>query len=94
MVEGNADIKNFSFSDNDSNLSDKKKKSIISNLILKSKPSLNLATAIDFNFEHCEILFPNRLKSKIYYSKFAKDHFFLVKYFCILRKLHKYFCVS
>ena len=31
---------------------------------------------------------------KIYYSKFAKDHFFLVKYFCILRKLHKYFCVS
>ena len=29
----------------------------------------------------------------IYYSKFAKDHFFLVKYFCILRKLHKYFCV-
>ena len=31
---------------------------------------------------------------KIYYSKFVKDHFFLVKYFCILRKLHKYFCVS
>ena len=30
----------------------------------------------------------------VYYSKFAKDHFFLVKYFCILRKLHKYFCVS
>ena len=30
----------------------------------------------------------------IYYSKFAKDHFFLVKYFCILRKLHKHFCVS
>ena len=29
-----------------------------------------------------------------YYSKFAKDNFFLVKYFCILRKLHKYFCVS
>ena len=24
----------------------------------------------------------------------TKDHFFLVKYFCILRKLHKYFCVS
>ena len=49
MVEGNADIKNFSFSHNDSNLSDKKKKLIISNLILKSKPSLNLATAIDFS---------------------------------------------
>ena len=31
---------------------------------------------------------------EIYHSKFAKDHFFLVKYFCILRKLHKYFCVS
>ena len=30
----------------------------------------------------------------IYYSKFAKDHFFLVRYFCILRKLRKYFCVS
>ena len=30
----------------------------------------------------------------IYYSKFAKDHFFLVKYFCFLRKLHKSFCVS
>ena len=28
------------------------------------------------------------------YSKFAQDHFFLVKYFCILWKLHKYFCVS
>ena len=34
------------------------------------------------------------LVTKLYYSKFAKDHFFLVKYFCILRKLHKYFCVS
>ena len=32
--------------------------------------------------------------ANIYYSKFAKDHFFLVKYFCILRKLHKQFCVS
>ena len=32
--------------------------------------------------------------AKVYYSKFAKDHFFLVTYFCILRKLHKYFCVS
>ena len=31
---------------------------------------------------------------EIYYSKFAKDHFFLVKYFCILRKLHKYLFVS
>ena len=31
--------------------------------------------------------------NNIYYSKFAKDHFFLVKYFYILSKLHKYFCV-
>ena len=43
------------------------------------------------DFQHDENIHCER---EIYYSKFAKDHFFLLKYFCISRKLHKYFCVS
>ena len=32
---------------------------------IKVKLSLNLATAINFTLEHSQILFPNRIKSKI-----------------------------
>ena len=46
----------------------------------------SLTMALKSNISHWSLY--------IYYSKFAKDHFFLIKYFCILKKFHKYFCVS
>ena len=51
----------------------------------KIKPLLNV-----LKNKQCSYI----VKGNIYYSKFAKDHCFLVKYFCILGKLHKHFCVS
>ena len=74
------------------------KKKVVPKLWQEVKVEVDIVTSEDIKIYHIGKFqdFTARcvIKHYIYYSKFSKDHFFLVKYFCILRKLHKYFCVS